>query len=168
MTVEVHSPVTGNGAGSPPASGLPAATNGRVERRSYARIPTVLEAPHLVQIQLDSFREFKEEGLEELFTEISPELAQEIGVRNGEWVTISTARASIQARALVTTRMSSLDDNGRRVHHVGLPNHWGYRGLVKGDIVNDLLAISEEPNVRIFESKGLSCNVRKSDVWPGI
>src|SRR5439155_1582819 len=75
MTVEVHSPVTGNGAGSPPASGLPAsppATNGRIGRRSYPRIPTVLEAPHLVQIQLDSFREFKEEGLEELFTEISP------------------------------------------------------------------------------------------------
>jgi formate dehydrogenase major subunit len=98
----------------------------------------------------------------ELFTEISPELASEIGVRNGEWVTISTARASIQARALVTTRMSSLDVNGRRVHHVGLPYHWGYRGLVQGDVVNDLLAISEEPNVRIFESKGLSCNIRKA------
>src|SRR2546430_17385426 len=72
MTVEAHSLVTGKGAGSPPASGLPAATNGRIERRSYARIPTVLEAPHLVQIQLDSFREFREEGLEELFREISP------------------------------------------------------------------------------------------------
>ena len=97
----------------------------------------------------------------ELFTEISPDLAREIGVDNGDWVTISTARASIQARALVTTRMSSLDVDGRRVHQVGLPYHWGYRGLVKGDVVNDLLAISEEPNVRIFESKGLSCNIRR-------
>ena len=103
----------------------------------------------------------------ELFAEISPELAREIDVRNGEWVTISTARAAIQARALVTTRMPSLDLDGRRVHQVGLPYHWGYRGLVTGDVVNDLLAISEEPNVRIFESKGLTCNVRKSDVWPG-
>ena len=98
----------------------------------------------------------------ELFTEISPELADAIGVRNGEWVTISTARASIDARALVTTRMPSLDINGRRVHQVGLPYHWGYRGLVTGDVVNDLLAISEEPNVRIFESKGLSCNVART------
>jgi formate dehydrogenase major subunit len=98
----------------------------------------------------------------ELFTEISPELAGEIGVRNGEWVTISTARASIEARALVTTRMPSLDINGRRVHQVGLPYHWGYRGLVTGDVVNDLLAISEEPNVRIFESKGLTCNVART------
>ncbi|HEY6843841.1 MAG TPA: molybdopterin-dependent oxidoreductase, partial [Thermoanaerobaculia bacterium] len=111
--------------------------------------------PHLAELQ------------PELFTEISPELAKEIGVRNGEWVTITTARSAIQARALVTTRMSSLDINGRRVHQVGLPYHWGYRGLVKGDVVNDLVAISEEPNVRIFESKAISCDIRRADVWPG-
>jgi len=103
----------------------------------------------------------------ELFAEISPELAREIGVRNGEWVTISTARSAIEARALVTTRLPSLDVEGRRVHQVGLPYHWGYRGLVTGDVVNDLLAISEEPNVRIFESKALTCNVRRSDGWSG-
>jgi formate dehydrogenase major subunit len=45
---------------------------------------------------------------------------------------------------------------------VGLPYHWGSRGLVTGDTVNDLLAISEEPNVKIFESKGLSCRLEKS------
>ncbi len=102
----------------------------------------------------------------QLFAEISPELAAEVQVANGEWITISTARASIQARALVTPRMPSLDVAGRRVHQVGLPYHWGYRGLVQGDVVNDLLAISEEPNVRIFESKGLTCSVRKSDSSP--
>jgi formate dehydrogenase major subunit len=97
----------------------------------------------------------------ELFAEISPELAGETDVRNGDWITVTTARGAIQARALVTPRMPSLDVPGRRVHQVGLPYHWGYRGKVTGDIVNDLLAISEEPNVRIFESKGLTCNVRK-------
>jgi formate dehydrogenase major subunit len=102
----------------------------------------------------------------ELFTEISPELADAIGVANGERVTISTARGSIEARALVTTRMPSLDIDGRRVHQVGLPYHFGYRGLVTGGITNDLLAISEEPNVRIFESKGLSCNVTRSETRP--
>ena len=59
--------------------------------------------------------------------------------------------------------MPSLDVDGRRIHQVGLPYHFGYRGLVKGDIVNDLLAISEEPNVRIFESKGLTCNVTRGE-----
>ena len=99
----------------------------------------------------------------ELFAEISPELAAESDVKNGDWVTIATARGAIQARALVTARMPSLDVQGRRVHQVGLPYHWGYRGKVTGDIVNDLLAISEEPNVRIFESKGLTCNLKKGE-----
>jgi formate dehydrogenase major subunit len=98
----------------------------------------------------------------ELFAEISPELAREQNVANGEMVTISTARGAIQARALVTTRMRSLEIEGRLVHQVGLPYHWGARGLVKGDVVNDLLAISEEPNVKIFESKGLTCSLRRS------
>ncbi|MFL6244825.1 MAG: molybdopterin dinucleotide binding domain-containing protein, partial [Thermoanaerobaculia bacterium] len=98
----------------------------------------------------------------ELFAEISPELAREAGVANGDVVSITTARGSIRARALVTTRVMSLDIAGKRVHQVGLPYHWGGRGLVTGDVVNDLLAISEEPNVKIFESKGLTCRLEKS------
>ncbi len=99
----------------------------------------------------------------ELFAEISPELAAEIGAGNGDHVIVSTARGEIEARALVTARMPSLDVQGRRIHQVGLPYHWGGRGLVKGDVVNDLVAISEEPNVRIMESKALTCAVRRSE-----
>jgi formate dehydrogenase major subunit len=98
----------------------------------------------------------------ELFAEISPELAAETGVSSGDFVEVSTARGSIRARALVTSRMPSLDIAGRRVHQVGLPYHWGGSGLVTGDVVNDLLAISEEPNVKIFESKGLTCALRRA------
>jgi len=99
----------------------------------------------------------------ELFAEISPELAAEVGAANGDCVIIATARGEIEARALVTARMPSLDVQGRRVHQVGLPYHWGGRGLVTGDVVNDLVAISEEPNVRIMESKALTCSVRRSE-----
>jgi formate dehydrogenase major subunit len=95
----------------------------------------------------------------ELFCEISPELAREIGARHGDWVTVSTARASVQARALITERMRPLDLNGRRIHQVALPWHFGPVGLVKGDVVNDLVAISEEPNVRIMEAKAMTCRV---------
>ena len=95
----------------------------------------------------------------ELFTEISPELAAEIGLENGGWATIITARGQIEARVLVTPRMRPLQIDGRAVHQVGLPYHWGYRGQVTGDVVNDLLVISEEPNVRIMETKALTCNV---------
>ena len=95
----------------------------------------------------------------ELFTEISPELASELGLCHGEWATIVTARALVEARVMVTPRMRPVKIDGRMVHQVGLPYHWGYRGQVTGDVVNDLLAISEEPNVRIMETKALVCNV---------
>jgi formate dehydrogenase major subunit len=95
----------------------------------------------------------------ELFTEISPELAGEIGLEHGGWATITTPRAAIEARVLVTQRMRPMWINGNRVHQVGLPYHWGYKGRAKGDVVNDLLVISEEPNVRIMETKALVCAI---------
>ena len=95
----------------------------------------------------------------ELFVEVSPELAGETELKHGDWATIITARALVEARVLVTPRMRPLRIDGRTLHQVGLPYHWGYRGQVTGDVVNDLLAISEEPNVRIMETKALLCNV---------
>ncbi len=95
----------------------------------------------------------------ELFCEISPELAAEIQIDHGSFVTVTTPRGIIQARAMVTTRITPIQLAGKTVHQVGLPYHWGYKGLVKGDAVNDLIALSEEPNVRIMETKALLCNV---------
>jgi formate dehydrogenase major subunit len=96
----------------------------------------------------------------ELFAEISPELASDVGVRNGETIIVSTPRGEIRARALVTARMRPVVIEGRPLHQVGLPYHFGGRGLVKGDVVNDLVAMSQEPNVRIMEAKALVCAVR--------
>jgi formate dehydrogenase major subunit len=96
----------------------------------------------------------------ELFTEVSPEFAAEVGLKHGDWATISTPRAEVEARVAVTRRMRPIWIDGKRIHQVGLPYHWGHKGLAKGDIVNDLLVVSEEPNVRIMETKALVCNVR--------
>jgi DNA-directed RNA polymerase subunit beta len=41
-------------------------------RKNYARISEVLTMPNLIRVQTDSFRWFREEGLKELFAEISP------------------------------------------------------------------------------------------------
>jgi formate dehydrogenase major subunit len=98
----------------------------------------------------------------ELFAEISPELAKEVGVRNREHIVVSTPRGEVRARALVTPRIRPLTVDGRTVHQVGLPYHFGGRGLVTGDVVNDLVAISQEPNVRIMEAKALVCAVRRA------
>jgi len=43
-----------------------------VPRKSYARLPQILDVPNLIQVQLDSFRRFQEEGLKQLLEEISP------------------------------------------------------------------------------------------------
>jgi formate dehydrogenase major subunit len=61
----------------------------------------------------------------------------------------------------VTRRVRPLVIQGRTIHQVALPWHFGPGGLVTGDVTNDLIAMSEEPNVRIMESKALTCRVAK-------
>jgi formate dehydrogenase major subunit len=100
----------------------------------------------------------------ELFAEVSPELAREVGLQHGGWATISTPRADVRARVMVTERMRPLQIGGKTLHQVGLPYHWGYNGKSTGDVVNNLLVISEEPNVRIMETKALICNIRPGRV----
>jgi formate dehydrogenase major subunit len=102
------------------------------------------------------------ELMPELFVELSPELAQEKGIANLDWVRISSPRASVRAKALVTRRMRPLTLDGRTVHQVGMPWHWGYEGVVTGDIVNELSSLVGDPNVSIHEGKAFVCNVEKA------
>jgi formate dehydrogenase major subunit len=98
----------------------------------------------------------------ELFVEISPELAQEKGIQNLDWVRVSSPRSQVRAKALVTRRLRPLQVNGKTLHHVGMPWHWGYEGLVTGDIVNELTALVGDPNVTIHEGKAFVCNIEKA------
>jgi formate dehydrogenase major subunit len=95
----------------------------------------------------------------EMFCEVSPQLAREKGLQNGGWATVSTARAEIECRVLVTERIPSLTLNGQTVHQIGLPYHWGSRGLVRGDTANELISFVADPNVSIQESKALTGNI---------
>ena len=98
----------------------------------------------------------------ELFVELSPELAGARGIQNLDVVKISTPRGAVRAKALVTRRMRPLKIDGKVVHQVGLPWHWGYQGLVTGDVVNNLTAMVGDPNVSIHESKAFICEVEKA------
>ncbi len=100
------------------------------------------------------------ELMPELFCEISPELANEKGIVHGEFMTIETARGQVQARALVTRRMRPFVIDGKTVHQVGMPWHWGWQGTAQGDVVNNLSALVADPNVTIHEGKVFTCNVR--------
>jgi formate dehydrogenase major subunit len=95
----------------------------------------------------------------ELFCEISPELAAERNLEHGGWATIISSRTAIEARVMVTERMRPLEVEGRTLHQVGLPYHWGWRGIAKGDAVNDLFALALDPNVHIQEVKAATCDV---------
>jgi formate dehydrogenase major subunit len=96
----------------------------------------------------------------EFFCEVSPELAAERGLTNAGWATIITARTAIEARVLVTERIRPIEVQGRRLHQIGLPYHWGANGLSTGDSANDLAHLSLDPNVHIQEVKAMACDIR--------
>jgi formate dehydrogenase major subunit len=95
----------------------------------------------------------------ELFAEISPELATDLKIDNGDYVCIVTLRGAVEARALVSRRSRPVHIDGKIVHQVALPFHWGSAGLVRGNSTNDLIPISGEPNVTIMEAKACTCNI---------
>jgi formate dehydrogenase major subunit len=104
--------------------------------------------PHLSELQ------------PEFFCEVSRELAQLRGLRHGKWATITTMRAVVEARVMVTDRVRPMRVDGKVIHTVGLPYHWGRKGLVTGDSANDLLHVALDPNVHIQETKGLTCDIQ--------
>ncbi len=98
----------------------------------------------------------------EMFCEVSPELAEERLLEHGAWATIITARGAIEAKVLVTRRIPSLRLNGRVVHQIGLPFHWGPNGCTTGDPANELAPIVLDPNADIQEDKAFT-----ADIQPG-
>jgi formate dehydrogenase major subunit len=95
-----------------------------------------------------------------LFVEVSPALAAERGLRHLDWAHLVTARAAVEARVLVTDRLAPLRVDGRLVHQVCIPYHWGPAGVTTGDSANDLFGIVLDPNVHIQESKVGTCDLR--------
>jgi formate dehydrogenase major subunit len=134
-------------------------TNRDAERYPYV-ITTYRLTEHHTAGGMSRFLPFLAELQPEMFCEVSPELARERDLVNGGWAVISTARSTIEARVLVTDRLRPLQVGRRLVHQVGLPYHWGSRGLARGASANDLLSIVLDPNVHIQEAKAATCDIR--------
>ena len=98
------------------------------------------------------------------FAEISHELAAELAIKNGERVTVVTPRGKVHVTAMVTHRLKPFMIDGKKTHQIGIPWHWGYNGISKGDITNDLSATVGDPTVYIQETKAFLCNVKKGEV----
>jgi formate dehydrogenase major subunit len=95
-----------------------------------------------------------------MFVEVSPALAEERGLEHMGWAHVITGRAAVEARVMVTARLRPLRLDGRVVHQIWLPYHWGGSGLTTGDSANDLFGITLDPNVLIQESKVGTCDIR--------
>jgi formate dehydrogenase major subunit len=96
----------------------------------------------------------------EFFVEVSPALAALRGLEHGGWATIVTMRSAVEARVLVTERIPTRTIDGRVVHTVGLPYHWGTNGVATGDAANELIPIVLDQNTHISEFKAATCDIR--------
>jgi formate dehydrogenase major subunit len=104
-----------------------------------------------------SLAELQPEG----FVEIPPELAREKDIATLDWVVVSTARGSVEAKAVVTHRLRPFTIDGRTIYQIGMPFHFGWQGYATGAIANTLTAIVGDPNTTIHEGKAFTCNLRK-------
>jgi formate dehydrogenase major subunit len=96
----------------------------------------------------------------EAFVEISPELAESLGIRHLGWTVISTLRGEVEVRAMVTERLKPFRIDGRTIHQIGMPWVYGWQGYARGDVANVLLAITGDANTSIHSTKAITCNIR--------
>ena len=100
----------------------------------------------------------------EFFVEISEELAAEKGITKGGWVRVWSKRGQVKAKAVVTKRIRPLQVDGKTVHVVGIPLHWGFMGSAKkGWGPNSLTPFVGDANVETPEFKAFLVNIEPSN-----
>ncbi len=100
----------------------------------------------------------------EFFVEIGEELAKEKGIKLGGWVRVWSKRGSVQAKAVVTKRIRPLMCDGKTVHVVGVPLHWGFMGVArKGFGPNSLTPFVGDANIETPEYKAYLVNIEPID-----
>lgn len=99
----------------------------------------------------------------EQFVEIGAALADELGIGNGSRVRVSSKRGHIEAVAVVTKRIKALQIDGKTVHQVGVPIHWGFIGAAKpGYLANTLTPSVGDGNTQTPEFKSFLVKVEKA------
>jgi len=100
----------------------------------------------------------------EFFVEISEQLAKEKNIQPGGWVKVSSNRGEVHAKAVVTKRIKPLTCDGKTVHVVGIPLHWGFTGAAKkGFGPNSLTPFVGDANIETPEFKAFLVNVEPSN-----
>ena len=104
----------------------------------------------------------------EPFVEIPAELADEMHLSGGEKVKVSSARGHYIARAMVTKRIKPMLIDGKKTYQIGLPIHWGFRGIKEDEgktartLANQLTMAATDPNAFTPEFKGFLVKLEKA------
>jgi formate dehydrogenase major subunit len=104
----------------------------------------------------------------EPFVEIPAELADQMGLRGGETVKVTSARAEYIAKAMVTRRIKGMMIDGKKTFQIGVPIHWGYRGIAEDEgktaktPANLLSPAVIDPNAYTPEFKGFLVKLEKA------
>jgi formate dehydrogenase-N alpha subunit len=97
------------------------------------------------------------------FVEIGEELAKEKGIKNGQMVKVKSNRGEVKAACVVTKRIRALEINGKKVHTVGIPIHWGFKGVTQnGYLANALTPYVGDANSQTPEYKAFIVNIEKA------
>lgn len=100
----------------------------------------------------------------EFFVEISEALAEEKGIEKGGWCRVWNKRGSVHAKAVVTKRIQTLMCDGKPVHIVGIPLHWGFTGAAKNGMgPNSLTPFVGDANIETPEFKAFLVNIEPSN-----
>ncbi len=103
------------------------------------------------------------EAQPQMFCEMSEELAELKGIKNGEKVILENPRGQLWAIAIVTKRFKPFEVMGNPVHVVGIPWHYGWVWPKDGgDAANLLTPAVGDPNTGIPETKAFMVNVKKA------
>ena len=104
----------------------------------------------------------------EPFVEIAEEMAEKLGIRGGDTVKVTSARGHYIAKAMVTKRIKAMKINNEVVYQIGVPIHWGYRGIAEDNDktaktpVNSLSPSVIDPNAYTPEFKGFLVKLEKA------
>ena len=97
------------------------------------------------------------------FVEMDEELAKEKGIASGDVVKVSSNRGYVRATAVVTKRLKPLTVDGKKLHTVGIPIHWGFVGVAKqGFLANRLTPFVGDANSQTPEYKSFLVNIEKA------
>jgi len=119
------------------------------------------EMPRLNELQPEPIVEISEELAADTTGTLVINSDTKGPIANGDLVTLSSIRGTIQLKACVTKRFAPFKMNGKMVHEVGLQWTWGFMALNPGPSANMLTPFVGDPNTRIMEYKAFRINIEK-------